>query len=213
MYMFILILCIFTSLNAQGKRSLFEEDLELIDMKFSLPTEYSMSDNERPVYVTDDYNSPLRRLGTVHSVLTHSDEHCKVFVYILGADMIRYGGLVKANQGIFGEMSSLTYNRVKNDFRYGHPNSSASEQDIEDLKMMMTFYPTDTARVLFNADWMMTYPYNMEGEKYEDNFTRMRAVVIQKNKIDVFIYFMMTDKGVEDFDKYLMGLKEAFWFL
>ena len=74
----------------------------------------------------------------------------------------------------------------------------------------MTFYPQDIARTLFNADHIMVYPYNMEGKKYEDNFTRVRVVAIEKNGIDVFLYFAMTDQGIKDFDKYLMDFKGVF---
>ena len=211
-YIVILLLCRFTGISAQSKSSLFEEDLDLISMKFSPPFEYSISDNKRPIYVTDDYTSPLRKLGTVHSVLTNRNGECQVFVYLLGADMIRYGGLVKANKELFGDISSSIYGRVKYDLNYGRPNSSPSEQDIEDLKMIMTFYPQDIARTLFNADHMMVYPYNMEGKKYGDNFTRVRVVAIEKSGIDVFFYFAMTDKGIKDFDKYLMDFKSVFLF-
>lgn len=79
--------------------------------------------------------------------------------------------------------------------------------------MIMTFYPQDIARTLFNADHIMVYPYNMEGKKYEDNFTRVRVVAIEKNGIDVFLYFAMTDQGIKDFDKYLMDFKGVFYSL
>ena len=172
LYIVVLLLCSFTNLSAQNESSQFEQDLELIGLNFSLSDQYDLSDNMRMIYVTDDYKSPLRRLGTVHS--------------------------------------SLTYNRIKTDFKYGYPG--ATEQDIEDLKMMMTFYPHDTATVLFNADYMMVYPFNMEGKKYQDKFTRTRVVVTGKDGLDVFFYFMMTDEGIKNFDKYLMDFKGIFLF-
>ena len=107
------------------------------------------------IYVTDDYKNPLRRLGTVHSILKNHDGQCRIFVCLVGAGEIRYGGLVKANKELFGDISSSTYSRVRHDLNYGRPNSSPSEQDIEDLKMIMTFYPQDIARTLFQRR-----PYN-----------------------------------------------------
>lgn len=208
----IFLLCLFAKVTAQKERSLFEEDLDLICMKFSPSSRYTISNNKRPMYVTDDYSCPLRRLGTVHSILTNLDGQCKVFVYLLGAHNIRYGGLVKANKELFGEVSSSIYSRTKYDLKYGRPNTSASVQDIEDLKMMMTFYPQDIAKSFFNANHMMTYPYNMEGKKYEEDFTRVRVVAIEKNGINVFFYFAMTDKGIKNFDKYIADFKGVFWF-
>lgn len=209
---FVLLFCSPLILSAQNESSQFEQDLELINMRFFPSDQYDLSDNMRMIYVTDDYKNPLRRLGTVHSILKNHDGQCRIFVCLVGAGEIRYGGLVKANKELFGDISSSTYSRVRHDLNYGRPNSSPSEQDIEDLKMIMTFYPQDIARTLFNADHIMVYPYNMEGEKYEDNFTRVRVVAIEKNGIDVFLYFAMTDQGIKDFDKYLMDFKGVFLF-
>lgn len=77
---------------------------------------------------------------------------------------------------------------------------------------MMTIYPQDTARSFFNADYMMTYPYNMKGKACQGVYSRTRVVVIERNGLDVFFYFTMTDVGIKDFDKYLMDLKGVFGF-
>mgnify|MGYP001779089730 FL=1 len=211
-FVLVLLFCGSLILSAQNKSSQFEQDLELIGMTFSSSDRYNVSDNLELVYITDDKNCPLRRLKMVHAILENRDGQCDIFVYISGANGLRYGGLVKTNKGLFGEISSLTYNRIKSNFQYSRPNSSASEQDIEDLKMMMTFYPHDTARSLFNADYMMVYPFNMEGKKYQDKFTRTRVIVTGKDGLDVFLYFAMTDEGIKNFDKYLMDFKGVFLF-
>ena len=209
---FVLLFCSSLILSAQNKSSQFEQDLELINMRFFPSDQYDLSDNMRMIYVTDDYKNPLRRLGTVHSILKNHDGQCRIFVCLVGAGEIRYGGLVKANKELFGDISSSTYSRVRHDLNYGRPNSSPSEQDIEDLKIMMTFYPQDTARSFFNADYMMTYPYNMKGKACQGVYSRTRVVVIERNGLDVFFYFTMTDVGIKDFDKYLMDLKGVFGF-
>ena len=137
---------------------------------------------------------------------------CKLFVYIAGAINAHLGDIIKYNKKSFGIDTLSKYNRVKHDFDYGRPYSSASEQDIEDLKIMMTFYPQDTARSFFNADYMMTYPYNMKGKACQGVYSRTRVVVIERNGLDVFFYFTMTDVGIKDFDKYLMDLKGVLGF-
>ena len=210
LYIVVLLLCSFTNLSAQNESSQFEQDLELIGLNFSLSDQYDLSDNMRMIYVTDDYKSPLRRLGTVHSILKNHDGQCNIFVYLSGANGLRYGGIIRKNKSLFKNVSSLTYNRIKTDFKYGYPG--ATEQDIEDLKMMMTFYPQDTARSFFNADYMMTYPYNMKGKACQGVYSRTRVVVIERNGLDVFFYFTMTDVGIKDFDKYLMDLKGVLGF-
>ena len=207
---FVLLFCSSLILSAQNKSSQFEQDLELINMRFFPSDQYDLSDNMRMIYVTDDYKNPLRRLGTVHSILKNHDGQCNIFVYLSGANGLRYGGIIRKNKSLFKNVSSLTYNRIKTDFKYGYPG--ATEQDIEDLKMMMTFYPQDTARSFFNADYMMTYPYNMKGKACQGVYSRTRVVVIERNGLDVFFYFTMTDVGIKDFDKYLMDLKGVLGF-
>ena len=95
---FVLLFCSSLILSAQNKSSQFEQDLELINMRFFPSDQYDLSDNMRMIYVTDDYKNPLRRLGTVHSILKNHDGQCRIFVCLVGAGEIRYGGLVKANK-------------------------------------------------------------------------------------------------------------------
>ncbi len=107
---------------------------------------------------------------------------------------------------------NMSYNRIKSNFKYGKLLSAASEQDIEDLKMMLHYYPREEARSLFNADYMLSYPYNMAGMVCKENLTRARGVVIGKDGMDIFLYFIMSDTGIKDFDQYLTDFKGTFWF-
>ena len=101
LYIVVLLLCSFTNLSAQNESSQFEQDLELIGLNFSLSDQYDLSDNMRMIYVTDDYKSPLRRLGTVHSILKNHDGQCNIFVYLSGANGLRYGGIIRKNKSLF----------------------------------------------------------------------------------------------------------------
>lgn len=92
---FVLLFCSSLILSAQNKSSQFEQDLELINMRFFPSDQYDLSDNMRMIYVTDDYKSPLRRLGTVHSILKNHDGQCNIFVYLSGANGLRYGGIIR----------------------------------------------------------------------------------------------------------------------
>ena len=175
----------------------FEEDLKLIDMKFIPSAQYDIFYDINLVSPCKEQDCPFKKIGLIHAILTSHDKQCKLFVYIAGAINAHLGDIIKYN---------------KKSFDYGRPYSSASEQDIEDLKIMMTFYPQDTARSFFNADYMMTYPYNMKGKACQGVYSRTRVVVIERNGLDVFFYFTMTDVGIKDFDKYLMDLKGVLGF-
>lgn len=190
----------------------FEEDLKLIDMKFIPSAQYDIFYDINLVSPCKEQDCPFKKIGLIHAILTSHDKQCKLFVYIAGAINAHLGDIIKYNKKSFGIDTLSKYNRVKHDFDYGRPYSSASEQDIEDLKIMMTFYPQDTARSFFNADYMMTYPYNMKGKACQGVYSRTRVVVIERNGLDFFFYFTMTDVGIKDFDKYLMDLKGVLGF-
>ncbi|MDR2131572.1 MAG: hypothetical protein LBP56_10500 [Odoribacteraceae bacterium] len=193
------------------KTPILPDDLALISMTFTPSEEYSVSDNIHLVYVSEEKENPLWRLGMVHAILTHRDGQCKIAAYVAGADNVRYGRMLKDNP-LTGKISMTKYNRIKSDLRYGKDYAAASKQEIEDLKMMMTFYPRDTAQALFNADEMLVYPFNMEGKAYETVFTRTRVVVAEKNGLELFLYLILTDRSIERFDEYFSGIKGMFQF-
>ena len=142
----------------------------------------------------------------------HLNGKCIILVYLSGVSTVRYGRMIKGRKDLFGDIASMSYNRIKSNFKYGKRGVSASEQEIEDLKMMVTHYPQDTAKVLFNADYMLVYPLDFEGQMCENNYTCGRCVVFSRNGLDVFLYFMMTDESIKEFDDYLSEIRHVFWF-
>ena len=46
----------------------------------------------------------------------------------------------------------------------------------------------------------------------EDKFTTARAIVAWKNGLDIFVYFVLTEEGMKDFDKYIADFKGILWF-
>jgi hypothetical protein len=193
------------------KTPLFLEDLALIGMTFTPSEEYSVPGNINLVPFCDEKECPLWRLGLVHAILTRRDGQCKIAVYVGGAYEVRYGRILR-NNSLTGQTRMTRYNRVKFDLNYGKPHAAPSKQDEEDLKMMMTFYPADTARALCNADEMLAYPFDMKGQAIDSIFTRTRVVVASKNGLEIYFYFMLTDQGVGHFDKYLSSLQDMFRF-
>ena len=117
----------------------FEEDLKLIDMKFIPSAQYDIFYDINLVSPCKEQDCPFKKIGLIHAILTSHDKQCKLFVYIAGAINAHLGDIIKYNKKSFGIDTLSKYNRVKHDFDYGRPYSSASEQDIEDLKIMMTF--------------------------------------------------------------------------
>lgn len=217
MYKVIFLFCLILILNkikGQDIPQSLENRLKLIGMTFTPPQQYTIAHFEDSFgeYACEDENCPVRKLKVVDAKLTHQDGQCEILIYVSGADQVRYGSPQAKNDPHIKHPQFFSYNRIKSDFMYGERYKAASKQDTEDLEMMLTHYPQDSAKVIFNADYMLCYPFNMEGKKCQDKFTCARAIVAGKGGLDIFVYFVFTDKSIKDFDKYLAEFKQALWF-
>lgn len=212
MYKIVFLLCLILILSKTKGQDIpqsLENRLKLIGMTFTPPEQYTIAHFEDSFgeYACEDETCPLRRLGVIHTKLLHQDKDCQISIYIAGANQMRYGKVNKLN-----EPGDLSYNRIKHDFMYGEQFRAATKQETEDLKMMLTYYPQDSAKAIFNADYMLCYPFNMEGKKCRNKFTCARTIVTGKGGLDIFVYFVFTDKGIKDFDRYLAEFKQTLWF-
>lgn len=137
---------------------------------------------------------------------------CKILIYFSGVvDKVQQG--TRKKRGAFSEHPSRdSYNRIKSNFKWGLVNRAATTPVIKELEMMLNYYPRDSASSFFNADYMLSYPYNMEGKKCEDKYPRGRAIVIGKGGQDIFVYFFLTDEGADNFEKYLSEFRRTLWF-
>ncbi len=86
--------------------------------------------------------------------------------------------------------------------------------DYSHIRKIATFYPKKRAKKLFNADYMMSVPMDtlLEDKKIQGKYSHLCFVVLGKYECDVHLIFCMTDKGLQDFDKYLNRMKRVFWF-
>lgn len=105
------------------------------------------------------------------------------------------------------------FTRVANHFELGKPIHSLTRQALRDAEMLVTNYPAETAKNIFNGTSMFVYPQNFQAETYEGKYTCGRCVVVfSKNNIPLELHFLMTDESIADFDKYLSDLKGVFTF-
>jgi hypothetical protein len=150
--------------------------------------------------------------GTINSILTYKNGECIVFVYTFpGHEGSAYGRIIQDSTKLF-TFRNITFERIKHDFKYGLPNNSPSELDADELYSMLTHYTYKKAKKMFNANAMISYPLNLRGNIYKEKYTPGRAVVAGKEHRQFYLYFMMTDESVLNFDKYLHDFKKAFWF-
>lgn len=229
--LYILLLLIGILLKAQGQTAL-ENAMKTMDVSMKIPEFLSLSQNERGIYVTEiteespcpssgqiygeepSYGATAYKVifGTVHSIMKFNDEDCIIFVYAGGENEVKYG-----NVNDFFNVVNPVYNRIKSNLirsnlKVGVKNKSATEEEIETIDKIITHHPKEEAQKLFNADWMATYLMDMKNNAYEDKYTKCKAVVVDKKKLNIFFYFMMTDDSAAKFDEYLNRLQGVFWY-
>lgn len=214
MYKIIFLLCLILILGKVKGQNIhippsLEKNLKSIGMIFTLPEQYTIAHFEDSFgeYACEDEACPLKKLGVVHAKLTHMDQQCEICICVIGSMTALYKKPNKTKQ-----TQPFSYNRIKHNFMYGERFKAATKQETEDLKMMLTYYPQDSAKAIFNADYMLCYPFNMEGKKCRNKFTCARTIVAGKGGLDIFVYFIFTDKGIKDFDRYLAEFKQTLWF-
>ena len=229
LYIFIVFFsCTFSCLSAQ---TALEKALKTMNVQMNIPSYFDISQNEKKIYITPktkesptptmvqqyDFESSFGDtalkvyLHLGHSIIRHKTEDYLIFVDAIGERDVQFG-VIKKNPVLFNSEQNNALKRIKFDFRYGKRMSSPSEGEIEELKLMLTYYPEKQAKEMFNADWMVMYPMNLRGEVLEGKFSRCRAVAVSKYGMDMFFYFIMTDESSKKFDTYLMDLNKVFWF-
>ena len=217
--------------NVIGQAHL-EDSAEKLGVTVNLPSNVSASSNDHliyPVEITE--KDPLPTIaqqfggkpafgdtyfnvlfGKVNSVLTYKERDCEVIVYMPpGKGGSTYGRIVK-DSAMLHVLKNLSFGRIKRTFGYGKRNKDASEFEAIELYSMLTHHPNKKAKEMFNADVFLEYPLNFRGNTYKNKYTRGRGVVVAKNRREIYLYFMMTEKSVLNYDGFLSDFEKVFWF-
>lgn len=179
----------------------FEEDLALVGMKFTLPTQYNILYKFDNIPPCGEQDCPLKRLGMVHSILRHKDEECKIVTYVSAG----------WNRELIENRLIKRCSRIKYDLELERKGLSDVQQKVV-LDSLITFYSQDSAKAFFNGDLMLSYPFDLKNKLCENKYTNVKVIVAEKNGLQLFLYFVMTDNGAKNFDKYLNDLKGTFWY-
>ena len=195
-----------------GKQPLgFEEKLELLGMTYLPNKQFTFSEHALDYYLEkpccDNESCKLSDELLVYSAkFIHEDMQCEIFISNLSADFIRYNGKIgKSSKG----PAFLSYERVL-DYLISDRDQVVEKAELE---RNLHYYPQDSTRMIFNADYMFRYnPVYMKGNKHGDNFMHTIAVVTGRKGLDIFAYFVLTDESVKYFDKYLSDFRHTLWF-
>lgn len=223
------LLLLLTGANAANAQPMLEKALDLMKVQFTMPASYTASQNEDPIYASTEKpgltlnqiygDEPLtgekffeRAFGGFHSIFTHNDGECLIFVVAMGENTIKYTDWAKTDKALI-DPAVKVFGAIKSSLKYGRRMTGPNESEREELKMMVTYFPEDQAKEMFNASIMFMFPYNLRGEVYKNKFTRCRQVIItSKEGLGILFSFMMTDQSAKNFDKYLKDIDKAFVF-
>lgn len=156
--------------------------------------------------------SPInQRLGGMHlGRLMHRDGKC---ILALDTSPKRMDGKKLTIPLREEAAKDYVFSRIGNHFGFMKPGRSLRRQALKDVEMLVTYYPTETAKDIFNGVSMFVYPLNFQGETYRNQYTCGRGVVVfSKHNVPLELYFLMTDESIKNFDKYLSELKGVFTF-
>lgn len=201
-----------------------------LGISLKIPSFYSVSENTGGIYpaeITDENPVPdlaqqyqlkpahgntffNAYFGLVTAVFEHSNKECLVFVYIPPGIGIDNFGKISKDSLQLETFKHISFRRIRSNFQYGKPFTGISELDAMELYSMLTHYPSAKARKMFNAAAMVSYPLSFRGNVYKEKFTRGKGLVFGKLGHEMYLYFLMTDQSVLDFDKYLDEFDQAF---
>ena len=200
---------------------------EVLDRNYIsyIPSDKWIVESDTLTYVFDNENYPFnqeygsllgrlsplnRNLGALLGRLSHRDGKCLIAMNTTPKPI----NGKKLKLPLRKELSKeYVFTRVANHFELGKPYRSIRSQALKDAEMLVTHYPDETAKDIFNGASMFIYPLNFRGETCQGQYTCGRGVVVfGKNNVPLELYFIMTDESVADFDKYLSELKGVFTF-
>lgn len=200
-----------TELREMFPRSI-EEILEQQNISFKINSPYILTSNKQ-CFPCEEKGCALRGIiNCAYAGIAHQDSLCEVYLVTSYKSIHGNPEIIPDFMGDNKNMS--IYNRIKRDLDWSVINipKYANKYEIEELKLLMTNYPNKLARKYFNADYMLMYPLNTRRQKCRDKFSRGRCVVIGKDYRFVFMYFLMTDDSVVNFDQYLSQFSKMIWF-
>jgi len=222
-YCFILLMLI-SCLTMEGQTYL-QKSMMRLNINISIPAHFEASDNDIPVSLDfvveqqsqEDSITVQKRypslFGMVTSIIRHKSGEYVIFVFVPpGRGDDPHGNYKTDSCKIYTLNEILPFSRIKSDFHFGGALRSPSFADVYALDMMITHYPRERAKELFNAEAMIVYPFNLDGNVYEEKYDVCRAVVAECSGLSFFLYFMMTKDNFLNFDTYLNEMKGVFWF-
>ena len=179
------------------------KELESRGMHYQDVPSYTLVHNGRD-YVCLDKGCPVSHLGVLEGKWVHQDGQCEIYLHFPSN---YYPRTQYVDKPPFKDMIL----RMKTDFQWGAVKSGARPMDVDELRLLLHWLPNKTAKRIFRATRMATYPYNMHGSSCH-GIERVRAVLVGKGDVNILIYFMFKGNAADNFEKYLQDMKGMITF-
>ena len=188
----------------------FKEKMNITHITFTPNAHFSFTETTFEDYLNKPHCDNIYcflkdQLHATSATFRHEDGQCEIFIYSVSAYQMHISGKLRTTQK---GPEYRTY-QIITEFRTNYISKNTLDKLEEDYQVY--YYTQDSARMNFNADYMMTYPYTMWGVHGKD-FTEIKVIIAGKKSMDIFVYFVMTEKGAPNFEKYLADFRGTLWF-
>ncbi len=144
---------------------------------------------------------------------TSKDDECIVFLDDGGASKSIADGFLNKIDKSKTEIHDATYNRISNYMKISKFGSTITSSQFEEMKKRTTLWTEKKAKAWFNAHHVIEFPGPEQDDTiYEEKYYFRRCLCIIKWEKYIEINFLVTEKGYKNIDKYINGVKKAFWF-
>ncbi|MFJ1366981.1 hypothetical protein [Capnocytophaga canimorsus] len=154
--------------------------------------------------------------GKVDALFQASKDDYYVFLKVIGNNTNSKLGIVVRNGNFTKEekyyLENLSFDSIKHYFRYGKFFQGANEKEAYELYQMLNFYSKEKAKKMFNAEIMFSFPIDLHGNAYKENYKRAKAVFFQNKGKAICLFFLMTDDNYWKVDTFLKDFEKVFSF-
>lgn len=174
-------------------------------LTYKAPTQYIVSEtfglNFPPA-------NPIELHRTANNVIAskwiHEDGECILFIKC-------HGMKAKIDKSI-DELPESKINWIKNALGIGSIFSETTEEQMKEIKKIITIWSPQKSKKTFNAQYVITYPIVNEKSVYMDKYAHKLELIMIKWGEDLSVSFLLTQKGYKNINKYMKDVEGAFLF-
>ncbi|RHJ76818.1 hypothetical protein [Parabacteroides sp. AM08-6] len=186
-------------------KSKLEMATKTIGLNYKLPKEYFATGE---FYLKMPPANPTELLRTVFgtraSKWIHEDQECILFIDCAGTETTIDKSVDKLPENVFSQ--------IRNSLDMGSAFKETTDEQMEELKKIITIWPSQKSKEIFNAQYVITYPIEDKKAVYQDKYRHRMDLIMVKWGKKLTVSFLLTKKGYKHINKYIKDVEEAFRF-